>query len=49
MKVIDELCCEGRLKVNIGNIYFKLRNFEKAVKFYKMALDQVSQEHRSMK
>ncbi|GFS10276.1 intraflagellar transport protein 88 homolog [Elysia marginata] len=30
----------GRLKVNMGNIYFKQRNFQKAVKFYRMALDQ---------
>jgi tetratricopeptide (TPR) repeat protein len=31
----------GRLKVNMGNIYFKLGQYAKAIKFYRMALDQV--------
>ncbi|CAL2049617.1 unnamed protein product [Caenorhabditis brenneri] len=31
----------GRLRVNIGNIYFKKREFTKALKYYRMALDQV--------
>ncbi|PAV85370.1 hypothetical protein WR25_07229 isoform D [Diploscapter pachys] len=31
----------GRLKVNIGNIYFKKKDFNKAIKHYRMALDQV--------
>ncbi|CAJ0948651.1 unnamed protein product, partial [Mesorhabditis belari] len=31
----------GRLKVNIGNIYFKKKDYEKAIKYYRMALDQV--------
>ena len=31
----------GRLKVNMGNIYFKLGQYHKAIKFYRMALDQV--------
>ncbi|KAI1731152.1 tetratricopeptide repeat domain-containing protein [Ditylenchus destructor] len=31
----------GRLKVNIGNIYFKKKDFPKAIKYYRMALDQV--------
>jgi intraflagellar transport protein 88 len=39
----------GRLKVNIGNIYFKQRQFAKAVKNYRMALDQVPNTHASMK
>ena len=30
----------GRLKVNMGNIYFKLGQYAKAIKFYRMALDQ---------
>ncbi|ESO03760.1 hypothetical protein HELRODRAFT_79910 [Helobdella robusta] len=38
----------GRLKVNIGNIHFKMRQYDKAVKFYKMALDQVSNEYKNM-
>ncbi len=32
----------GRLRVNMGNIYFKLGQYAKAIKFYRMALDQVS-------
>ncbi|PIO71816.1 tetratricopeptide repeat protein [Teladorsagia circumcincta] len=31
----------GRLKVNIGNIYFKKKDYNKAIKYYRMALDQV--------
>ena len=34
----------GRLKVNMGNIYFKLGQYAKAIKFYRMALDQVGIE-----
>lgn len=30
-----------RLKVNMGNIYFRQGHFHKAVKMYRMALDQV--------
>ena len=32
----------GRLRVNMGNIYFKLGQYAKAIKFYRMALDQVN-------
>ncbi|XP_041114744.1 intraflagellar transport protein 88 homolog isoform X3 [Polyodon spathula] len=39
----------GRLKVNMANIYFKQRNFPKAIKFYRMALDQISNAHRDMR
>lgn len=39
----------GRLKVNMGNIYFKQKNYPKAVKFYRMALDQVPNTHRTMR
>ncbi|XP_038059049.1 intraflagellar transport protein 88 homolog isoform X2 [Patiria miniata] len=39
----------GRLRVNIGNIYFKQRNFPKAVKYYRMALDQVPNTHKEMR
>ncbi|CAI2356644.1 unnamed protein product [Caenorhabditis sp. 36 PRJEB53466] len=31
----------GRLRVNIGNIHFKKREYPKALKHYRMALDQV--------
>ena len=43
------LCSAGRLKVNMGNIYFKQRNYAKAVKFYRMALDQVPNTHKEMR
>jgi len=33
----------------MGNIYFKQRNYSKAVKFYRMALDQVPNTHKEMK
>ncbi|KAK3096733.1 hypothetical protein FSP39_002774 [Pinctada imbricata] len=39
----------GRLKVNMGNIYFRQRNFPKAIKFYRMALDQVPNSHKEMR
>lgn len=29
------------VKVNIGNIYFKKKDYNKAIKYYRMALDQV--------
>ncbi len=31
----------GRLKINIGNIHFRKKDFTKAIKYYRMALDQV--------
>ncbi|GMR61673.1 hypothetical protein PMAYCL1PPCAC_31868 [Pristionchus mayeri] len=31
----------GRLKVNIGNIHFKRKEYAKAIKMYRMALDQI--------
>ncbi|XP_057255638.1 intraflagellar transport protein 88 homolog isoform X2 [Pezoporus wallicus] len=39
----------GRLKVNIGNIYLKQRNYSKAIKFYRMALDQIPSVHKEMR
>uniref|UniRef100_A0A3B4DQC8 Intraflagellar transport protein 88 homolog n=1 Tax=Pygocentrus nattereri TaxID=42514 RepID=A0A3B4DQC8_PYGNA len=39
----------GRLKVNMGNIYFKQKNYPKAIKFYRMALDQISNAHTEMR
>uniref|UniRef100_A0A8C5K6A1 Intraflagellar transport protein 88 homolog n=1 Tax=Jaculus jaculus TaxID=51337 RepID=A0A8C5K6A1_JACJA len=39
----------GRLKVNMGNIYLKQRNFSKAIKFYRMALDQIPSIHKEMR
>lgn len=43
------LLLAGRLKVNMGNIYFKQKNFSKAIKFYRMALDQVPNTHKNMR
>lgn len=31
----------GRLKINIGNIYLRKKDWIKAIKHYRMALDQV--------
>jgi len=31
-----------KLQVNMGNIYFAMGNYQKAVKLYKMALDKVN-------
>ncbi|XP_066542538.1 intraflagellar transport protein 88 homolog [Hoplias malabaricus] len=39
----------GRLKVNMANIYFKQKNYPKAIKFYRMALDQISNVHTEMR
>jgi len=39
----------GRLKVNMGNVYFKQKNYPKAIKFYRMALDQVPNTHQKMR
>ncbi|XP_047670837.1 intraflagellar transport protein 88 homolog isoform X5 [Tachysurus fulvidraco] len=39
----------GRLKVNMANIYFKQKNYPMAIKFYRMALDQISNAHTEMR
>ncbi|XP_023259037.1 intraflagellar transport protein 88 homolog isoform X3 [Seriola lalandi dorsalis] len=39
----------GRMKVNMANIYFKQKNYPKAIKFYRMALDQISNAHKEMR
>ncbi|KAL2311028.1 hypothetical protein Nmel_002715 [Mimus melanotis] len=39
----------GILKVNMGNIYLKQRNYSKAIKFYRMALDQITSSHKQMR
>ncbi|KAM4731193.1 intraflagellar transport protein 88 homolog isoform 4-T4 [Anableps anableps] len=39
----------GRLKVNMANIYFKQKNYPKAIKFYRMALDQISNAHKELR
>ncbi|KAM4700279.1 intraflagellar transport protein 88 homolog isoform 2-T2 [Discoglossus pictus] len=39
----------GRLKVNMANIFVKQRNYSKAIKFYRMALDQIPGAHKEMR
>uniref|UniRef100_A0A5F9CYP2 Intraflagellar transport protein 88 homolog n=1 Tax=Oryctolagus cuniculus TaxID=9986 RepID=A0A5F9CYP2_RABIT len=39
----------GKLKMNMGNIYLKQRNYSKAIKFYRMALDQIPSVHKEMR
>ncbi|KAM8976486.1 intraflagellar transport protein 88 homolog [Pelodytes ibericus] len=39
----------GRLKVNMANIYMKQRNYAKAIKLYRMALDQIPGAHKEMR
>ncbi|XP_014674205.1 PREDICTED: intraflagellar transport protein 88 homolog [Priapulus caudatus] len=39
----------GRLKVNIGNIYFKQKDYPKAIKYYRMALDQIPTSHKDVR
>ncbi|CAH8519781.1 unnamed protein product [Schistosoma turkestanicum] len=36
----------GRLKVNMGNIYYLQKNYSKAIKFFHMGLDQVPNTHK---
>ncbi|XP_047741162.1 intraflagellar transport protein 88 homolog [Hyalella azteca] len=39
----------GRLRVNMGNIYFKTGNYAKAIKYYRMAYDQVNNTNKNLK
>lgn len=39
----------NRLKVNMGNIYFELGHFTKAIKMYQMALDQVPGNQKELR
>ena len=39
----------NRLKVNMGNIYLKLGQFSRALKMYRMALDQVPTTHKDLR
>ncbi|XP_055309394.1 intraflagellar transport protein 88 homolog [Sitodiplosis mosellana] len=39
----------NRLKLNMGNIYFQLGHFSKAIKMYRMALDQVPSNQKELR
>ncbi|KAL0229090.1 hypothetical protein GEMRC1_013710 [Eukaryota sp. GEM-RC1] len=39
----------GRLKLNMGNVYFKQGDYQSAIKYYRMALDQVTSICKSVK
>lgn len=39
----------SRLKLNMGNIYLKLSDYDKAVKMYRMAIDQVPTTHKELR
>lgn len=39
----------GRLKTNIGNIYFAQKSYLKAIKMYRMALDQIPAHNQDLK
>lgn len=39
----------NRLKLNIGNIYYKLGQYKKAIKLYHMALDQVPSAQKELR
>ena len=39
----------GRLKTNIGNIHFQQKQYLKAIKMYRMALDQIPLTNQDLK
>ncbi|KAJ3218850.1 Intraflagellar transport protein 88 [Dinochytrium kinnereticum] len=39
----------GRLRVNMGNIYFEQQKFSQAVKMYRMALDQIPNTNKDIR
>ncbi|KAJ3053393.1 Intraflagellar transport protein 88, partial [Rhizophlyctis rosea] len=39
----------GRLRVNMGNIYFEMGKYGQAVKMYRMALDQITNANRDIR
>lgn len=38
-----------RLKINMGNIYFKQSRYDMAIKMFRMALDQMSNVHKNLR
>nr|XP_061799206.1 intraflagellar transport protein 88 homolog isoform X5 [Nerophis lumbriciformis] len=39
----------GRLRVNMANIWVKQKNYPKAIKLYRMALDHISDDYKEMR
>uniref|UniRef100_A0A0K0F4X8 OSM-5 (inferred by orthology to a C. elegans protein) n=1 Tax=Strongyloides venezuelensis TaxID=75913 RepID=A0A0K0F4X8_STRVS len=39
----------GKLKINIGNIYFRKKDYVKAIKYYRMGLDEVNNLESTVK
>jgi len=39
----------GRLRVNVGNLFYEQRKYSHAVKFYRMALDQIPNTHKDVR
>ena len=39
----------GRLRINMGNIYFEQKKYPLAIKNYRMALDQIPDTHRTVR
>jgi intraflagellar transport protein 88 len=38
----------GRVRINMGNVYYSQKQFPSAIKMYKMALDQMQKDERSL-
>ncbi len=38
----------GRIRINMGNVYYSQKQFPSAIKMYKMALDQMQKDDRSL-
>lgn len=39
----------GRMRVNMGNIYFEQQNYNEAIKMYRMAMDQIPNTAKEMR
>uniref|UniRef100_A0A3Q2YAE8 Intraflagellar transport 88 homolog n=1 Tax=Hippocampus comes TaxID=109280 RepID=A0A3Q2YAE8_HIPCM len=46
--VKNKMFPNARLKVNMANIWVKQKNYAKAIKLYRMALDHISDEYKEM-
>ena len=46
-KIIQQV--PGRLKTNIGNIYYQQKQYLKAIKMYRMSLDQLPVTNQDLK